>query len=157
MSTLQVDFQLPQRFGLEYVGSDGAKHRPIMIHRALFGTVERFFGVLVEHYAGAFPAWLAPVQVEILPVADSHLDYAHEVAAELKGRGFRVEVTGASDTLGKRIKRAKQHKLPYVLVVGDDDVAHRTVGVNPRGGDVERNVPLGGFADRLAADVAGRS
>jgi threonyl-tRNA synthetase len=157
MSTLQVDFQLPQRFGLEYVGSDGAKHRPIMIHRALFGTVERFFGVLVEHYAGAFPAWLAPVQVEILPVADSHLDYAHEVAAELKGRRFRVEVTGASDTLGKRIKRAKQHKLPYVLVVGDDDVAHRTVGVNPRGGEVERNVPVGGFADRLAADVAGRS
>jgi threonyl-tRNA synthetase len=157
MSTLQVDFQLPRRFGLEYVGSDGAKHRPIMIHRALFGTVERFFGVLVEHYAGAFPAWLAPVQVEILPVADAHLDYAHEVAAELKGRGFRVEVAGASDTLGKRIKRAKEHKLPYVLVVGDDDVAHRTVGVNPRGGEVERNVPIGGFADRLAADVAGRS
>ncbi len=157
MSTLQVDFQLPQRFGLEYVGSDGARHRPIMIHRALFGTVERFFGVLVEHYAGAFPAWLAPVQVEVLPVADAHLDYAHAVAAELKGRGFRVEVTGASDTLGKRIKRAKEQKLPYVLVVGDDDVAHRTVGVNPRGGEVERNVPVGGFADRLAVDVGGRS
>jgi threonyl-tRNA synthetase len=157
MSTLQVDFQLPQRFGLEYVGSDGERHRPVMIHRALFGTVERFFGVLVEHYAGAFPAWLAPVQVEVLPVADTHLEYAHEVAAELKGRGFRVEVTGAADTLGKRIKRAKEQKLPYVLVVGDDDVAHRTVGVNPRGGKVERNVPVGGFADRLTADVAGRN
>ena len=157
MSTLQVDFQLPQRFGLEYVGRDGGRHRPIMIHRALFGTVERFFGVLVEHYAGAFPAWLAPVQAEVLPVADAHLDYAHEVAAELKGRGFRVEVAGASDTLGKRIKRAKEQKLPYVLVVGDDDVAHRTVGVNPRGGEVERNVPIGGFADRLAVDVGGRS
>jgi threonyl-tRNA synthetase len=157
MSTLQVDFQLPQRFGLEYVGSDGERHRPVMIHRALFGTVERFFGVLVEHYAGAFPAWLAPLQVEILPVADTHLEYAHEVAAELKGRGFRVEVTGAADTLGKRIKRAKEQKLPYVLVVGDDDVAHRSVGVNPRGGEVERNVPVGGFAERLTADVAGRS
>ncbi|MCP4434317.1 MAG: threonine--tRNA ligase [Actinomycetia bacterium] len=157
MSTIQVDFQLPQRFGLEYIGSDGQRHRPIMIHRALFGSVERFFGVLVEHYAGAFPAWLAPVQVEVLPVADAHLDYAHEVAAELRGHGFRVDVTGADDTLGKRIKRAKEQKLPYVLVVGDDDVAHRSVGVNPRGGEVERNVPLTGFAQRLSVDVAGRN
>ncbi|MCB0952968.1 MAG: threonine--tRNA ligase [Microthrixaceae bacterium] len=157
MSTIQVDFQLPQRFGLEYIGSDGARHRPIMIHRALFGSVERFFGVLVEHYAGAFPAWLAPVQVEVLPVADAHSDYAHTVAAELRGHGFRVDVTTADDTLGKRIRRAKGQKLPYVLVVGDDDVAHRTVGVNPRGGEVERNVPIGGFVDMLSADVAGRN
>jgi threonyl-tRNA synthetase len=157
MSTIQVDFQLPQRFELEYVGSDGQRHRPIMIHRALFGSVERFFGVLVEHYAGAFPAWLAPVQVEVLPVAEAHLDYAHEVAAELRGHGFRVEVTGADDTLGKRIRRAKSQKLPYVLVVGDDDVAHHSVGVNPRGGEVERNVPVSGFAERLAVDVAGRN
>jgi threonyl-tRNA synthetase len=157
MSTIQVDFQLPQRFELEYIGSDGQRHRPIMIHRALFGSVERFFGVLVEHYAGAFPAWLAPVQVEVLPVAEAHLDYAHEVAAELRGHGFRVEVTGADDTLGKRIRRAKSQKLPYVLVVGDDDVAHHSVGVNPRGGEVERNVPVSGFAERLAVDVAGRN
>ena len=157
MSTIQVDFQLPQRFGLEYIGSDGARHRPIMIHRALFGSVERFFGVLVEHYAGAFPAWLAPVQVEVLPVADAHSDYAHTVAAELRGHGFRVDVTTADDTLGKRIRRAKGQKLPYVLVVGDDDVAHRTVGVNPRGGEVERNVPIGGFVDMLSTDVAGRN
>ncbi|MFV0317789.1 MAG: threonine--tRNA ligase [Microthrixaceae bacterium] len=157
MSTIQVDFQLPQRFELEYIGSDGGRHRPIMIHRALFGSVERFFGVLVEHYAGAFPAWLAPVQVAVLPVADAHSEYAHEVAAELRGHGFRVEVSGADDTLGKRIRRTKGQKLPYVLVVGDDDVAHRTVGVNPRGGDVERDVPTGGFIDRLTADVAGRN
>lgn len=157
MSTIQVDFQLPRRFELEYIGSDGARHRPVMIHRALFGSVERFFGVLVEHYAGAFPTWLAPVQVEVLPVADTHADFAHEVAAELRGHGFRVEVTAADDTLGKRIRRAKGQKLPYVLVVGDDDMAHGTVGVNPRGGDVERNVPLGGFVDRLSADVAGRN
>ena len=153
MSTIQVDFQLPQRFDLTYVGPDGERHRPIMIHRALFGSVERFFGVLVEHYAGAFPAWLAPEQVRVLPVADTHLDYALEVAAQLRGGGFRVDVAPADETLGNRIRRAKGDKLPYVLVVGDDDVAHRTVGVNPRGGEVERDVPLGSFAERLHGDV----
>jgi threonyl-tRNA synthetase len=157
MSTIQVDLMLPQRFDLGYVGPDGERHRPVMIHRALFGSVERFFAVLLEHYAGAFPAWLAPVQVEVLPVAESHSAYAHEVAAGLRGRGFRVGVTGADDTLGKRIRRAKGDKVPYVLVVGDDDVAHGTVGVNPRGGEVERDIPVGGFAERLAGDVAGRS
>jgi threonyl-tRNA synthetase len=156
MSTIQVDFQLPQRFDLNYVGADGERHRPIMIHRALFGSVERFFGVLVEHYAGAFPAWLAPEQVRVLPVADAHLDYALQVAAQLRGGGARVDVAPADETLGNRIRRAKGEKLPYVLVVGDDDVAHGTVGVNPRGGDVERDVPVASFAERLAADVAGR-
>jgi len=153
MSTIQVDFQLPQKFELSYIGNDGDRHRPIMIHRALFGSVERFFGVLVEHYAGAFPTWLAPIQVKVLPVADAHDDYAHEVAAQLKGSGVRVEVIAADETLGNRIRRAKGEKVPYVLVVGDDDVAHRTVGVNPRGGDVERNVPVGGFIERLSDDV----
>ncbi len=156
MSTIQVDFQLPQRFDLSYVGADGERHRPIMIHRALFGSVERFFGVLVEHYAGAFPAWLAPEQVRVLPVADAHADHAHAVAHELRGHGFRVAVVGADETLGNRIRRAKGEKLPYVLVVGDDDVAHDTVGVNPRGGEVERNVPLQSFAERLAGDIASK-
>nr|WP_287379167.1 threonine--tRNA ligase [Candidatus Microthrix sp.] len=153
MSTIQVDFQLPQRFELEYVGSDGERHRPIMIHRALFGSVERFFGVLVEHYAGAFPTWLAPVQVAILPVADAHDDYAHDLAARLRTAGYRPEVIEANDTLGKRIRNAKGQKLPYVLVVGDDDVAHHTVGVNPRGGSVERDVSVDAFLERLAAEV----
>nr|WP_287393181.1 threonine--tRNA ligase [Candidatus Microthrix sp.] len=153
MSTIQVDFQLPQRFELEYVGSDGERHRPIMIHRALFGSVERFFGVLVEHYAGAFPTWLAPVQVAILPVADAHDDYAHDLAARLRTAGYRPEVIEANDTLGKRIRNAKGQKLPYVLVVGDDDVAHDTVGVNPRGGSVERDVSVDAFLERLAAEV----
>jgi threonyl-tRNA synthetase len=156
MSTIQVDFQLPQRFEMSYIGNDGERHRPIMIHRALFGSVERFFAVLVEHYAGAFPAWLSPVQAKILPVSETHADYAHEVSAELRGRGFRVEVADADETLGNRIRRAKGEKLPYVLVVGDDDVAHRTVGVNPRGNEVERDVPLVTFAERLAADVASK-
>jgi threonyl-tRNA synthetase len=156
MSTIQVDLMLPQRFDLSYIGADGEKHRPVMIHRALFGSVERFFAVLLEHYAGAFPAWLAPEQVRILPVSETHADYAHEVAAELKGRGFRVEVAPADETLGNRIRRAKGEKLPYVLVVGDDDVAHRTVGVNPRGNEVERDVPVGSFAERLSADVVAK-
>ncbi|MEZ5383074.1 MAG: threonine--tRNA ligase [Microthrixaceae bacterium] len=153
MSTIQVDFQLPQRFDLEYVGSDGERHRPIMIHRALFGSVERFFGVLVEHYAGAFPTWLAPVQVTILPVADAHHDYAHELSAQLGEAGLRAEVMEANDTLGKRIRTAKGQKVPYVLVVGDDDVAHGTAGVNPRGGEVQRDVPVGDFIDRVTDEV----
>ena len=156
MSTIQVDFQLPQRFEMSYIGSDGERHRPIMIHRALFGSVERFFAVLLEHYAGAFPAWLAPEQVRILPVSESHADYAHDVAAGLRRQGFRVEVGTADETLGNRIRRAKGEKLPYVLVVGDDDVANRTVGVNPRGNEVERDVPVDVFTERLADDVASK-
>ena len=154
LSTIQVDFQLPERFGLEYVGADGARHRPVMIHRALMGSIERFFGVLIEHYGGAFPAWLAPIQAAILPVAASHADYAAEVEARLSDDGFRVQTVDAQDPLGRRIRGAKLQKVPYVLVVGDDDVAHGTVGVNARGGDGdERGVPLDDFAARLGDDV----
>ena len=154
LSTIQVDFQLPERFDLEYVGSDGARHRPVMIHRALMGSIERFFGVLIEHFGGAFPAWLAPVHAAILPVAASHGDYAAEVETRLSRDGFRVEVSGAQEPLGRRIRAAKLQKLPYVLVVGDDDVAQGTVGVNARGSDGdERGVPLEDFAARLADDV----
>lgn len=157
LSTLQVDFQLPERFGLEYVGTDGRRHRPVMIHRALMGAIERFFGVLIEHCSGAFPAWLAPVQAAILPVAASHGDYAVEVRAHLREAGFRVEVVDAHEPLGRRIRAAKLQKLPYVLVVGDDDVAHGTVGVNARGSDGdERGVPLGDFVNRLSGDVDAR-
>jgi threonyl-tRNA synthetase len=156
MSTIQVDFQLPQRFELEYVGRDGARHRPIMIHRALFGSIERFFAVLVEHYAGAFPTWLAPVQARVLPVADAHGPYASEVAATLERSGFRVDVVGADETLGNRVRRAKGERLPYVLVVGDDDVAAGTVGVNARGKEVERGVALADLVERLVAEVASR-
>jgi threonyl-tRNA synthetase len=157
LSTLQLDFNLPERFELEYIGPDGQPHRPVMIHRALFGSVERFFGVLLEHFAGAFPAWLAPVQARVLPVAAAHEDYAATVIARLRDRGFRVDTVEADEQLGKRIRNAKLEKLPYVLVVGDDDIAHGTVGVNPRGGDVERGVALDAFVERLAADVAAHS
>jgi threonyl-tRNA synthetase len=155
VSTLQVDFQLPQRFEMEYVGSDNARHRPYMIHRALFGSVERFFGILVEHFAGAFPTWLSPVQVTLLPVRSDHEEYAAQLARELAGSGVRVEVVAADEGLGSRIRKAKLEKVPYVLVVGDDDVAGETVGVNARGEQaVRRDVPFGQFQAELLDDIA---
>jgi threonyl-tRNA synthetase len=154
LSTLQLDFQEPRLFDLHYTGPDGQRHRPILIHRALFGSIERFFGVLTEHYAGAFPAWLAPVQVRVLGVRDDHDDHAFALVDRLKAAGFRAEAVEANEPLGARIRRAKTEKLPYVLVVGDDDVADDTVGVNPRGGDVERGVGVDDFIGRLAAEVA---
>ncbi|MDO9175467.1 MAG: threonine--tRNA ligase, partial [Actinomycetota bacterium] len=156
LSTIQYDFNLPERFELEFVGADSARHRPIMLHRALFGSVERFFGVLVEHYAGAFPAWMAPLQAKVLPVAAAHQEYAEHVAKRLEQEGFRVDVADANDQLGKRIRAAKMEKIPYVLVVGDDDVAMNTVGVNPRGGEVERGVGLDEFVARLHDEIAGQ-
>jgi threonyl-tRNA synthetase len=154
LSTIQLDFNLPERFDLEYVASDGERKRPVMIHRALMGSVERFFGVLIEHYAGAFPAWLAPTQVRILPVAEVHADHAHDVAARLRSSGFRVDVVGAVEQLGKRVRNGKIEKLPYILVVGDDDVANDTVGVNKRGHDTpERDVTVDDFIARLGDDV----
>ena len=154
LSTIQCDFNLPERFGLEYVGSDGARHRPIMLHRALFGSVERFFGVLIEHYAGAFPTWLAPEQVRVLPVALAHHEYALDLVRKLKKAGFRADISHPDDQLGKRIRNAKLEKIPYVLVVGDTDVEAGTVGVNPRGGDVDRDVPVDTFIASLRAEVA---
>jgi threonyl-tRNA synthetase len=157
MSTIQLDFQLPERFGLEYIGADNGRHRPIMIHRALFGSIERFFAVLVEHYAGAFPAWLAPVQARLLPVRDDHTEYAHRVVDRLRAEGFRADLVAADEPLGGRIRKAKLEKLPYVLVVGDDDVAAGTVGVNARGAEVERGVGVDDFVTRLAADVLSKT
>jgi threonyl-tRNA synthetase len=161
LSTIQADFQLPERFNLEYVGADNSRHRPIMLHRALMGSIERFFGVLVEHYAGAFPTWLAPVQVRVLPVATPHEGYAREVVDRLRSAGARVDMVAADDGLGKRIRNGKVEKLPYVLVVGDDDVAERTVGVNVRtdmqiegAPDVERDVALDDFVARFEGEVA---
>ena len=153
LSTIQADFQLPERFDLEYIGSDNNRHRPIMLHRALFGSIERFFGVLVEHYAGAFPTWLAPLQVRVLPVASAHEAYAHDVVARIQGAGGRVDMVAADDQLGKRIRASKLEKIPYILVVGDDDVAAGTVGVNPRGGEVERGVGIEPFIARFTDEV----
>jgi threonyl-tRNA synthetase len=154
MSTIQLDFQLPRLFELSYVGADNGRHRPVMIHRALFGSVERFFAVLLEHYAGALPTWLAPVQARVLPVRDDHEAYAQTIAARLREEGRRVEVDPASEPLGARIRKGKLDKVPYLLVVGDDDVAGGTVGLNARGSQApERGVPLEAFARRLGAEI----
>ncbi|HWE56300.1 MAG TPA: threonine--tRNA ligase [Acidimicrobiales bacterium] len=155
VSTLQVDFQLPQRFEIEYVGNDNVRHRPYMIHRALFGSVERFLGILIEHYAGAFPTWLSPVQVTVLPVRSDHEGYAAQVASDLRSAGVRVEMVAADEGLGSRIRKAKTEKVPYVLVVGDDDVANHTVGVNPRGSNgPERDVPVSRFTESILDEIA---
>ena len=153
LSTIQCDFNLPERFGLEYIGTDNSRKRPIMLHRALFGSIERFFGVLLEHYGGAFPTWLAPVQVRVLAVASAHEKYATQVVERLVKNGYRVDQLIADEQLGKRIRASKLERIPYVLVVGDDDVANSTVGVNPRGGEVRRDVGLDDFLVQLKADV----
>jgi threonyl-tRNA synthetase len=157
LSTIQCDFNHPERFNLEYVGSDNARHRPVMIHRALMGSLERFFGVLLEHYAGALPAWMAPVQARVLPVSSDHEAHAAQVVERLRAEGFRADLAGADDQLGKRIRAAKLERLPYVLVVGGDDVAADTLGVNPRGGEVERDVPFEAFVKRLHDEVDERA
>jgi threonyl-tRNA synthetase len=157
MSTVQLDFQLPARFGLEYVGADNARHRPIMIHRALFGSVERFMAILIEHYAGALPTWLCPEQVRVILVTDAHVSYASEVVAECQALGLRAEVDDSGEKMGALIRRARLAKIPYVLVVGDDDVAGGTVGVNRRGWPKpEHDVPLRSFLDEVRDEVARR-
>lgn len=153
LSTIQCDFQLPERFQLEYVGADNQRHRPIMLHRALLGSVERFFGVLLEHYGGSFPTWLAPVQVRVLPVTSAHEAHVDAMVKQLASEGFRVDTAVADEQLGKRIRAAKLERIPYVLVVGDDDMKANTVGVNPRGGEVQRDTPFTAFVERLRADV----
>ena len=154
LSTIQCDFNLPERFDLSYVAADGERHRPIMLHRALFGSIERFFGVLVEHYGGAFPTWLSPVQVQVLGVRADHDSYASQIVARLKAAGLRAEMVEADEPLGARIRKGKLEKLPYILVVGDSDVENDTAGVNPRGGEVERDVAVNEFIDRISTEVA---
>ena len=158
MSTVQLDFQLPDRFELEYIGADNGRHRPIMIHRALFGSVERFMAVLIEHYAGALPTWLSPEQVRVLPVSEAHAAYAESVRSACAGAGLRVSVDAAGDNVNARIRKAKVTKVPYILVVGTEDVAGQTVGVNARSstGKPRRGVDLIAFVDATVAEVARR-
>ena len=153
LSTIQCDFNLPERFDLQYVGADGERHQPIMLHRALFGSIERFFGVLIEHYSGAFPTWLSPVQVQVLGVRADHDSFAAEIVARLQSEGLRAEMVEADEPLGARIRKGKLEKLPYILVVGDADVENDTAGVNPRGGEVERDVPISDFINKILLEV----
>jgi threonyl-tRNA synthetase len=156
LTTVQVDFNLPERFGLEYVGADGGEHRPFMVHRALFGSLDRFFGILLEHYAGAFPTWLAPVQAMVIPVADRHEAYGRDVVTALEAKGLRVGLDDSDDTMGAKIRKHQLGKVPYQLIVGDSEAETRTVAVRPRQGDQRKEVPLDGFAEELAREVETR-
>jgi threonyl-tRNA synthetase len=131
-STIQVDFNLPERFDMEYIAADGSRQRPIMIHRAIFGSLERFFGILIENYAGDFPLWLAPVQLRLLPVSDDFREYAKSVATDLKKAGFRVEVDSSGERLGKQIRIAQLEKIPVVAVVGKKEVESKTLSIRSR-------------------------
>jgi threonyl-tRNA synthetase len=156
LSTVQVDFNLPERFALTYAGADGSEHRPVMIHRALCGSLERFMGVLIEHYAGAFPSWLAPVQVVLLPITDAQFEYARSIASQLNKAGFRVEVDDSNERLQKKIRNQQLLKVPYMLVVGKSEVADGTVNVRARSGEQQTMTPQD-FVARLSGEVAARA
>jgi threonyl-tRNA synthetase len=156
LSTIQVDYNLPKRFGLEYQAADGTRQQPIMIHRALFGSIERFFGILVEHYAGAFPPWLAPVQVVGIPVADAHVPYLERVAALLREHDIRVEVDSSDDRMQKKIRTAQRQKVPYMLIAGEKDVAEEAVSFRYRDGTQNNGVPIGQAVAEIVAAVRDR-
>ena len=156
MSTIQVDFQLPQRFELEYAANDGSRARPVMIHRALFGSIERFFGVLTEHYSGAFPPWLAPVQVMAIPVAEPFTDYLFDVVAALKAAGIRAEVDASDDRMQKKVRNAQMQKIPYMLIAGEEDQKAGAVSFRYRNGDQKNGVPLAEAIAEISATVASR-
>ena len=156
MSTIQLDFNLPERFDLEYAAPDGTRQRPVMIHRALFGSIERFFAVLLEHYAGAFPPWLAPVQVVAIPVSDAHVDYLYGVAARLREHGIRIEVDDADDRMQKKIRTAQKSKVPYMLIAGDDDMAAGAVSFRYRDGSQRNGVSVDEAVEEILAAVSER-
>ena len=156
LSTIQVDYNLPKRFGMEYQAADGSRQQPIMIHRALFGSIERFFGILVEHYAGAFPPWLAPVQVVGIPIADAHVPYLESVAGRLRERGIRVEVDASDDRMQKKIRTAQRQKVPFMLLAGDDDVAAGAVSFRYRSGEQRNGVPVDDAVAQIVAAVEDR-
>lgn len=156
MSTIQVDFQLPQRFELEYQSADGDRQRPIMIHRALFGSIERFFGVLLEHYSGAFPPWLAPVQVVGIPIASTHNDYLEDVAAMLREQNIRVEVDISDERMQKKIRNAQTQKVPFMLIAGDEDIANKAVSFRFRDGTQENGVPIKDAIEKIGSIVKAR-
>ena len=157
MSTIQLDFNLPERFGLEYAASDGSRQRPVMIHRALFGSIERFVGVLTEHYAGAFPPWLAPVQAVAIPIAERHLDHLHVVAGQLRANGVRVEVDGSDDRMQKKIRTAQTQKVPFMLIAGDRDVEQGAVSFRYRSGEQDNGVPVDEAVRRILDAIATRA
>jgi len=157
LSTIQFDFNLPERFEMEYIGEDGQPHRPYMVHRALLGSMERFFGVLIEHFGGAFPVWLSPVQAVIIPITDSHFDYAFEVKKQLKDVGIRVEVADGSERMNAKIRNAQKQKVPYMLVVGDKEMDAGEVALRMRDGENPGAMPLEEFIAFAKQQIADRA
>ena len=155
--TIQLDFQLPERFELEYTGADGQKHRPVMIHRVVFGSIERFIGILTEHFAGAFPLWLAPVQVKVIPVSEKYNGYANTVLAELKAAGLRAELDERPEKMGFKIREAQLKKIPYMLIVGEKEQESGTVSVRARDKGDEGAVTVVEFCDRAREQIRRRS
>ena len=153
ITTVQFDFNLPERFGLTYIGEDGKEHRPYMVHRALLGTMERFMGLLIEHYAGAFPVWLAPVQAVVIPIADRHIEYAQELKARLEVANVRVDVDDGNDRMNAKIRNAQLQKVPYMLVVGDREIEAGAAAVRLRTGDDLGAVPVDEIVARIAREV----
>ncbi|MGN0478265.1 MAG: His/Gly/Thr/Pro-type tRNA ligase C-terminal domain-containing protein, partial [Hominenteromicrobium sp.] len=150
--TIQLDMQMPERFDLEYVGADGERHRPVMIHRVVLGSIERFIGVITEHFAGAFPLWLSPVQIKLLPIADRHIPYLNEIKAKLEAKGFRCEIDDRSEKIGYKIREAQMQKIPYMLVVGDKDVENNTVSIRKRKGGDLGAMTLEAFLERAVSE-----
>jgi threonyl-tRNA synthetase len=157
LGTVQVDFLLPERFDLEYIGSDGEAHRPVMIHRAPFGSMERFVGILIEHFNGAFPIWLSPVQAILVPITDRHIEYARQVAGELRASGIRVEVDDSGNRMNAKIRNAQLQKIPYMLVVGDREVEAGAVAVRTRDEEDRGAIPLAEFKQQLEERIRTRS
>jgi len=157
LSTIQFDFNLSERFGLEFIGEDGQPHRPYMVHRALLGSMERFFGVLIEHFGGAFPVWMAPVQAVVIPIADRHLGYAREVAEKLRVEGLRVELDDRPERMNAKIRDAQNQKVPYMLVIGDSEMESGQVSLRARDGSQEKDLPLDGFITRVKERIAKRA
>jgi threonyl-tRNA synthetase len=156
MSTIQVDFQLPQRFELEYSAADGSRQRPVMIHRALFGSIERFFGVLTEHYSGAFPPWLAPVQVIGIPVADTFSDYLNGVITSMKAAGIRAEMDFSDDRMQKKVRNAQMQKIPFMVIAGEEDMQAGAVSFRYRNGEQKNGIPIADAIAEIKETVAER-
>jgi len=157
MSTIQVDFQLPQRFEMEYQAGDGSRQQPVMIHRALFGSIERFFGVLTEHYAGAFPPWLAPVQVRGIPVADAFLPYLQEVAAQMRKEGIRVDVDSSDDRMQKKVRNAQMEKIPFMMIAGEEDMNAGAISFRYRNGDQKNGVKIADAITEILGAIKNRT
>ena len=157
LGTVQVDYNLPERFDLEYVGADGEKHRPVVIHRAPFGSMERFCGVLIEHFAGIFPTWLSPTQVHILTISEKHIDYANEIGEKLKMAGVRIETDDSDNTIGKKIRTHRKMQPAYMLVIGDEEISSSTVSIRNRAGEQVQGVQFDDFMDNLLSEISTRS